>query len=170
MATGRKKPLPANATTISLARILLVEDDPSDVVLTLAALGDLGLAEQVVVVNDGLQALDYLHARQAYCHRSPGQPAVIVLDVKLPMIDGFEVLAQVRAHPATRLLPVVLFSTSNQPRDRERAYELGANGYVVKTIDCAANNAALYAIAQFWVVANEPPPGCLPRPKLAMVE
>ncbi|MGA2256195.1 MAG: response regulator [Thermoguttaceae bacterium] len=148
-----------------LARILLVEDDPSDVVLMLAAFREMGLGDQVVVVNDGVQALDYLYARQAFRHRPPGHPAVVLLDVKLPRVDGFEVLQQIRANPATRFLPVVILTSSNQQRDLQRAYELGANGYVVKTIDFDVDNAALHAIAQYWAVANEPPPGSLPRPK-----
>ncbi len=146
-----------------MARILLVDDDPGDVMLMLAALADMGLADQVFVVNDGVQALDYLHAREAFRHRSPGHPAVVVLDVKLPLVDGFEVLSQIRAHASTTLLPVVVLTSSSQPRDLQRAYELGANGYVVKTIDFAASNAALQSIARFWALANEPPPGSLPR-------
>ena len=94
----------------------------------------------------------------------------MILDVKLPLIDGFEVLAQLRSNPSTSLLPVVVLTSSNQPRDLVRAYELGANGYVVKTIDFAAGNAALQAIAQYWAVANEPPPGSLPRAKPAVME
>ena len=153
-----------------LARILLVEDDPHDVVLILAAFGEVGLREQVFVVHDGVQALDYLQARKAFRDRSPGYPAVVLLDVKLPLVDGFEVLQQIRADPATKLLPVVVLTSSNQERDRQRAYTSGANGYVVKSIDFEADTAALHAIAQYWAVSNEPPPGSLPRPKPASME
>ena len=160
----------ANGQAQSLARVLLVEDDPHDVVLILTAFEEVGLADQIVVVNDGVQALDYLQARKAFRYRSPGYPAVVLLDVKLPLVDGFEVLQQIRTDPATRLLPVVVLTSSNQERDRQRAYELGANGYVVKTIDYEADTAALHAIAHFWALSNEPPPGSLPRPKPAATE
>ncbi len=89
----------------------------------------------------------------------------MLLDVKLPLLDGFEVLQQIRSGPSTRCLPVVILTASNQERDRQRAYELGANGYVVKTIDFEADTAALHAIAQYWAISNEPPAGSLPRPK-----
>ena len=167
-------PAPALATSNgqaqSLARVLLVEDDPQDVLLILAAFKEMGLQEQMVVVNDGVQALDYLHARNAFRNRSPGYPAVVLLDVKLPLVDGFEVLQHIRSDPATKFLPVVVLTASNQERDRLRAYELGANGYVVKMIDFEADTAALHAIGQYWALSNEPPPGSLPRPKPAPTE
>ena len=125
----------------------------------------MGLGDQVVVVNNGEQAIDFLLARNTFRGRSPGYPAVVLLDVKLPLLDGFEVLEQIRSEPATRYLPVVVLTASNQERDRQRAYELGANGYVVKTIDFEADTAALHAIAQYWAMSNEPPAGSLPRPK-----
>ncbi len=149
----------------ALARILLVEDDPGDVVLILAAFAELGLADQVAVVNDGEQAIDFLRSQNAFLGRSPGYPAVVLLDVKLPLLDGFDVLQQIRTVEATKYLPVVVLSASNQQRDRQRAYALGANGYVVKTIDFEADTAALHAIAHYWVIFNEPPAGSLPRPK-----
>jgi CheY-like chemotaxis protein len=117
-----------------------------------------------------VQALDYLHARRAFSNRPPGQPAVVLLDVKLPLMDGFEVLQQIKSSPATKFLPVVVLTSSKQERDLQRAYVLGANGYVIKTIDFEAGTQALHAIAQYWSVANEPPPGSLPRPKSALVE
>jgi CheY-like chemotaxis protein len=159
-----------NGQTDCLIRVLLVEDDPNDVVLTLAAFAELGLGDHVAVVNNGEQALDYLHARQAFSNRPPGYPALVLLDVKLPLLDGFEVLQHIRSDPATRYLPVVVLTASNQERDRQRAYELGANGYVVKTIDFAADTAALHAIARYWAIANEPPPGSVPRPKLELTD
>lgn len=162
--------LRARACVVPLARILLVEDDPNDVVLLLASFREMGLGEQVVVVNDGAQALDYLHARRAYRNRPPGYPAVVLLDVKLPLVDGFEVLRQIKSDPVLKSLPVVVLTSSSQPRDLQRAYELGANGYVVKTIDFESGNAALHAIAQYWAVANEPPFGSLPRPKPTATE
>ena len=155
----------ANGTTQGIARILLVEDDPHDVVLILTAFAELGLEDQIVVVNNGEQAIDFLRARNAFRGRSPGYPAVVLLDVKLPLLDGFEVLEQIRSDEATKCLPVVVLTASNQERDRQRAYALGANGYVVKNIDFEADTAALHAIAQYWALFNEPPAGSLPRPK-----
>jgi len=162
--------LQTNGQAQALARVLLVEDDPHDVVLIITAFAEVGLPGQIAVVNDGVQALDYLQARKAYRYRSPGYPAVVLLDVKLPLVDGFEVLQQIRSDPATKLLPVVVLTSSNREQDRQRAYELGANGYVVKTIDFEADTAALHAIAQYWALCNEPPPGSLPRPKPASTE
>jgi CheY-like chemotaxis protein len=156
----------ANGHSQRLARVLLVEDDPHDVVLALAAFAELGLDDQVAVVNNGEQAIDFLNARNAYRNRLPGLPAVVLLDIKLPLVDGFEVLEQIRAEPTLRWLPVVILTSSNHERDRQRAYELGANGYVVKTIDFQADTASLHAIAQYWAMCNEPPAGSLPRPKL----
>ncbi len=156
----------ANGRPLRLGRVLLVEDDPNDVVLAYAAFADLGLDDQVAVVNDGEQAMDYLRARNAYRGRAPGLPAVVLLDVKLPLVDGFEVLERIRSEAVTRWLPVVIMTASNHERDRQRAYELGANGYVVKTIDFEADTSALHAVAQYWALYNEPPAGSLPRPKL----
>ncbi len=170
MAHATTSLLQTNGQAQSLARVLLVEDDPHDVVLIITAFAEVGLTDQIIVVNDGVQALDYLQARKAFRYRSPGYPAVVLLDVKLPLVDGFEVLQQIRSDPATKLLPVVVLTSSNQERDRQRAYELGANGYVVKTIDYEADTAALHAIARFWALSNEPPPGSLPRPKPASSE
>jgi CheY-like chemotaxis protein len=160
----------ATGMPLGLARVLLVEDDPNDVVLILTAFAELGLGDQVAVVNNGEQAIDFLLARNAFRGRSPGYPAVVLLDVKLPLLDGFEVLQQIRSNPSTRCLPVVILTASNQERDRQRAYTLGANGYVVKTIDFEADTAALHAVAQYWAIFNEPPAGCLPRPKPDIAE
>ena len=147
------------------ARLLLVEDDPADARLVLDALAELHLGDQILVIPEGIQALEYLHARGRYRGRPPGHPAVILLDIKLPHLDGHEVLAQIRADPGLRCIPVVMLSASRQDWDLRRAYELGANGYLVKTIDFAASNAALLAFGQFWTVANEPPSGSLRSPQ-----
>jgi len=146
---------------IPLARILLVEDDPADVRLVLAAFRDIGLASEIFVVTDGVQALDYLHRRGTFRDRPPGDPSVVLLDIKLPRVDGLQVLTQMRADPALRLIPVVVLTSSSQEDDLRRAYELGVNGYVVKTVDPEAYEARLRAIGQYWVAANEPPPGSL---------
>ena len=160
----------ANGHAQRLVRVLLVEDDPNDVVLALAAFAELGLGDQVAVVSDGEQAMDYLCARNAFRSRPPGLPAVVLLDVKLPLVDGFEVLERIRSEPATRLLPVVILTATHHQRDRQRAKQLGANGYVVKTIDFEADTAALHAVAQYWALCNEPPAGSLPRPKLDLAD
>ena len=146
------------------ARLLLVEDDLADARLVLDALAELHLGDQILVIPDGLQALEYLYACGRYRGRPPGHPAVILLDIKLPHLDGHQVLTQIRADPVLRCIPVVMLSASRQDWDLRRAYELGANGYLVKTIDSAASNASLLAFGQFWIVANEPPPGLLASP------
>ena len=146
------------------ARLLLVEDDPADARLVLDALADLHLGDQILVIPEGIQALDYLHARGRYRGRPPGHPAVILLDIKLPHLDGHQVLTQIRADPVLRCIPVVMLSASRQDWDLRRAYELGANGYLVKTIDSAASNASLMAFGQFWTIANEPPLGSVRSP------
>lgn len=141
--------------------ILLVEDDPGDVHLALTVFKGLKLHEEVCVVGDGEMALDFLHARGPFAHRTPGQPSVVLLDLKLPRLDGFEVLEHVRNTPALRLVPTVVLSSSGEERDLRRAYELGANAYVVKCIDFRAYSRALASIVSFWLSANEPPPGSL---------
>jgi len=146
----------------SLYRILVVEDDPADALLALQALKELELDQETLVLSDGAQALDWLRARGDRKDRPPGQPSAILLDVKMPGLNGFEVLEQIRADPALRLIPVVMLSASGQERDVRRAYELGANGYLIKSIDYHASSASLRAFARFFIQANEPPPGCLP--------
>jgi CheY-like chemotaxis protein len=145
----------------SLARLLLVDDDPADAKLALLTLADLSLDQHTLVIPDGMQALDWLHARGESQNRPPGQPVAILLDVKMPGLNGFEVLVQIRAAPALRLIPVVMLSASGQERDVRQAYELGANGYLIKSIDFQTSTANLHAFAKFFAVANEPPPGSL---------
>lgn len=152
------------------ARILLVEDDPADARLVLDAFSELHLDDQVLVLTSGGMALDYLHARGCYRSRPPGNPAVILLDVKLPGMSGFEVLKQIRANPVVRFVPVVILSASRQECDLRQAYELGANGYLVKTIDFAAGSAGLKALGHFWAIANEPPSGSLRPPQTTQAE
>ena len=152
---------------VPLARILLVEDDPADVQLILAALREVHLATQVFVVTDGVQALDYLHRRETFRNRPPGHPAMVLLDIKLPRIDGLQVLRQMRTDPALRLIPVVVLTSSRQERDLQQAYELGVNGYMVKTIDPEAYYTNLRALGHYWAVANEPPSGSLRPPRLS---
>ena len=117
-----------------LKPILLVEDNPKDIELTLAALERSQLANEVVVVRDGAEALDYLFSRGAYAERRPGYPAVVLLDIKLPKVDGLEVLAAIKGHPEGRRVPVVVLTSSREEQDLIRSYELGVNAFVVKPV------------------------------------
>lgn len=149
----------------TLPRILLVEDDPADTRLALAVLGDLRLTDQVMAVTDGAEAWDFLQAQGGFENRPPGNPAVIVLDLKLPRVDGLELLARVKHETAFRLIPTIILTSSREERDLRRAYELGANGYVVKVIDFEEYGAVLKTTVRYWADTNEAPPGCLPRTK-----
>jgi CheY-like chemotaxis protein len=142
-----------------LKPILLVEDNPNDLELTLLALERSQLANDVVVTRDGAEALDYLHARGAHANRVPGNPAVVLLDLKLPKIDGLEVLAEIRATAALKSLPVVMLTSSREETDLLRSYELGVNAYVVKPVEFRAFVDAIADLGVFWAVLNEPPPG-----------
>lgn len=144
-------------------RILLVEDSPNDVELTLTALAENKLANEVVVVGDGEEALDYLHRRGRYRLRTPGNPVVVLLDIKLPKVDGTEVLAAMRADPALERVPVVMLTSSAEEKDIVRSYTLGANAYVVKPVDFAEFVRAISELGLFWAVVNQPPPGSAPR-------
>ena len=144
-----------------LGRILLVEDDPRDVELTLTALQDYNLANEVVVAHDGDEALDYLYARGKYNARAEGHPAVILLDLKLPKINGLEVLQQVRSDDQLKRVPVVVLTSSHEEKDVVRSYQLGVNAYVVKPVDFHAFVNAVKELGVFWAVINEPPPGSI---------
>ena len=142
-----------------LGRILMVEDDPKDVELTLTALEEYNLANEVVVTRDGEQALDYLHCRGEYKTRSSGNPAVMLLDLKLPKIDGLEVLKQIKSDGELRMIPVVVLTSSKEEKDMVASYKLGVNAYVVKPVDFHEFVNAIKELGVFWAVINEPPPG-----------
>jgi DNA-binding response OmpR family regulator len=142
-----------------LGRILIVEDDPRDVELTLMALEDYKLANQVVVTRDGQEALDYLYCRGQFQTRSDGNPAVVMLDLKLPKVDGLEVLKQVRSDEHLKMVPVVVLTSSHEEKDMMRSYKLGVNAYVVKPVDFHEFVNAVKELGVFWAVINEPPPG-----------
>jgi CheY-like chemotaxis protein len=142
-----------------LRRILIVEDDPRDVELTLMALEDYKLANQVVVTRDGQEALDYLYCRGQFQTRSDGNPAVVMLDLKLPKVDGLEVLKQVRSDEHLKMIPVVVLTSSHEETDMMRSYKLGVNAYVVKPVDFHEFVNAVKELGVFWAVINEPPPG-----------
>ena len=148
-----------------LGRILLVEDDPKDIDLTLTALEEYKLANEVVVVRDGAEALDYLHTRGNYRSRSRENPAVLLLDLKLPKVDGLEVLREIRSDERLKLIPVVVLTSSREDRDMVASYKLGVNAYVVKPVDFHEFVNAIKELGVFWAVINEPPPGSLARKK-----
>lgn len=138
--------------------ILLVEDNPKDVELTLAALEQSQLANEVIVVRDGAEALDFLYRRNAHGSRNTGDPAVVLLDLKLPKVDGLEVLAQVKGDPNLRHTPVVMLTSSREESDLVRSYELGVNAFVVKPVGFREFFDAIQDLGVFWAVLNEPPP------------
>ena len=141
-----------------LKRILLVEDSPNDVELTLSAFSLNHIANEVVVVGDGQQALDYLYREGNYRMRAPGNPAVVLLDLKLPRIDGLQVLERVKNDPRMKALPIVMLTSSREERDVVRSYNLGVNAYVVKPVEFSEFVAALRELGLFWAVINQPPP------------
>ena len=142
-----------------LKRIVLAEDNPNDVELTLAALGEINLANEVVVTHDGEQALDYLYCRGEYKTRSKDNPAVMLLDLKLPKVDGLEVLKQIKADERLRIIPVVVLTSSKEEKDMVASYKLGVNAYVVKPVDFHEFVNAIKELGVFWAIINEAPPG-----------
>ena len=147
----------------SLARILIVEDDPNDVELTLTALGDYNLANEVVVTRDGQQALDYLYRRREFATRSTDNPAVMLLDLKLPKVSGLEVLTQIKSDERLKMIPIVVLTSSHEEKDMMRSYALGVNAYVVKPVDFHEFVNAVKELGVFWAVINEPPPGSVKK-------
>lgn len=143
---------------IDLKRILLVEDDLKDMELTLTALAEKKLANEVLVVHDGEEALNYLFSRGSFRMRAPGNPIVILLDLKLPKLDGLEVLRQIKNDEKLRLIPVVMLTSSREERDVVESYKLGVNAFVVKPIDFQDFVNVVKEIGLFWAVVNEPPP------------
>jgi CheY-like chemotaxis protein len=144
-----------------LKPILLVEDDKRDLELTLVALERSQLANEVIVVRDGAQALDYLLREGDFKMREEGNPAVVLLDLKMPKVNGLEVLQRVRATPSLRSMPVVMLTSSQEESDVVKSYELGVNAYVVKPVEFRQFVAAIADLGVFWAVLNEPPPGSL---------
>lgn len=143
----------------TLARILMVEDDPKDVELTLTALEEYNLSNEVVVTHDGEEALDYLYSRGKFQRRSQGNPAVLLLDLKLPKVDGLEVLQKIKSDESLKMIPVVVLTSSREERDMVASYKLGVNAYVVKPVDFHEFVNAIKELGVFWAIINEPPPG-----------
>ena len=142
-----------------LGRILIVEDDPKDVELTLTALEEYNLANEVVVTRDGEEALDYLYCRGNFKMRSSDNPAVLLLDLKLPKVNGLEVLQQIKSDEKLKIIPVVVLTSSREERDMVASYKLGVNAYVVKPVDFHEFVNAIKELGVFWAIINEPPPG-----------
>jgi two-component system response regulator len=143
--------------------ILLVEDNPDDEALTLRALKKNNIKNEVVVAHDGVEALDYLFGTGAHAGRDQSvMPQLVLLDLKLPRVDGLEVLQRMRAEPRTRLLPVVILTSSKEERDIIHGYSLGANSYVRKPVDFGEFTDAIRQLGLYWLILNEPPPP--PRP------
>jgi CheY-like chemotaxis protein len=137
----------------------LVEDNPDDEELTVRALRNSHIVNEIVVAHDGVQALDYLFGRGAYAGRDMSvMPQVVLLDLKLPKIDGLEVLRQIRHEDQTKLLPVVVLTSSNEERDRIHSYGLGANSYVRKPVDFGQFSEAARQLGLYWLLLNQPPP------------
>ena len=143
----------------TLGRILLVEDDPKDVELSLTALEEYNLANEVIVARDGEEALEYLYSRGKFKTRPSGNPAVMLLDLKLPKVDGLEVLKQVKSEEKLRMIPIVVLTSSKEEKDMVASYKLGVSAYVVKPVDFHEFVNAIKELGIFWAVINEPPPG-----------
>jgi len=143
---------------ISLKRILLVDDSPRDTELALDALAQNNLANEVVALRDGAEALDYLFRRGQFTDRTNGQPAVVLLDLKMPKVDGIEVLRQIKSDPQLKTIPVVVLTSSREESDLVKSYQLGVNAYIVKPVQFQEFVEAVKQLGAFWAVINEPPP------------
>ena len=149
----------------NLKRILFAEDSEDDVELTLVALKEHRLLNDIVVVRDGAEALDYLLCRGPFASRPPGNPAVALLDLKMPKVDGMEVLREMKADESLKSVPVIMLTSSREERDLVESYRLGVNAYVVKPVDFSAFIEGVKQLGAFWAVLNEPPPGSVVPPR-----
>lgn len=147
-----------------LKRILLAEDNMHDIELTLAALEEHHLANEVVVVRDGAEALDYLYGRGNFAGNSHPLPAVMFLDLKMPKVDGLEVLRQIKSDPERRMVPIVMLTSSREEQDLVKSYELGVNAYVVKPVDFQQFVESIKQLGLFWAIINETPPQPVSKP------
>jgi len=140
-------------------RILMVDDSPRDIELTLDALAQNNLANEVVVARDGVEALDYLSRRGAFAERPADNPALVLLDLKMPLVNGIEVLRQIKSNPQHKMIPVVVMTSSREESDLVTSYQLGVNAFIVKPVNFQDFVAAVKLLGAFWAVVNEPPPG-----------
>jgi CheY-like chemotaxis protein len=138
-------------------RILIVDDSPKDVELTIAALAEKNLANEVVIAEDGEEALDYLYKRGNYTNDS-GNPGIILLDIKMPKMNGIEVLKHIRSNPKFKSIPVIMLTSSHEEKDLVESYKLGANSYVVKPVDIVQFIDAIKSLGQYWAIINQTPP------------
>jgi len=145
-------------------RILFAEDSPHDVEMTLAAFEENNISNEIVTVADGAEALDYLYARGRFAGREAGDPILVMLDLKMPRIDGIEVLRVIKADPRLRAIPVVMLTSSREEQDLVRSYELGVNAYIVKPVSVPAFIEAVRQLGVFWAIHNSPPPRHAPAP------
>jgi CheY-like chemotaxis protein len=143
---------------VEIRTILFAEDNPRDVELTLEALGDHNLANNVIVVRDGVETMEYLRCEGKYKQRKPGNPAVLLLDIKMPRMDGIEVLRTIRNNNELKTIPIVMLTSSREEQDLIKSYELGVNAYVVKPVDFKEFIEAVKQLGVFWAVINEVPP------------
>jgi CheY-like chemotaxis protein len=148
---------------MELKRVLLVEDSPNDAELTMTALDESSLANEVVWVRDGQEAIDYLYRSGAYASRPDGHPAVVLLDLKLPKVDGLQVLERLKSDPDLKTIPIVMLTSSREEKDVAQSYGLGVNAYVVKPVSFPDFVTALRELGLFWAVVNQPPPGSVPK-------
>jgi len=146
-----------------LRPILLVEDNPRDLELTLAALEKCQLANEIVIARDGAEAMDYLLGAGNHAGKDGGNPTVVLLDLKLPKIDGLEVLEKIKKDANLRHIPVVMLTSSREEQDLVRSYELGVNAFVVKPVEFNEFFKAIQDLGVFWAILNEPPPGSRPN-------
>ncbi|MFH1320937.1 MAG: response regulator [Bacteroidota bacterium] len=142
---------------VEIKKILIVDDSPKDIELVIAALAEKNLANEVDVAEDGEEALDYLYKRGKFADREYGNPAVILLDIKMPKMDGIEALKHIRSNPKFKIIPVIMVTSSREERDLVESYKLGANSYVVKPVDIAQFIDAIKVLGQFWAVINQTP-------------
>jgi len=145
-------------STAKIKKILLVEDNENDVELTLNALQECRLTNEVFTVRDGAEALDYMYCRNNFQDRVPGLPCVILLDLKMPRVDGLEVLRTLKGDPAMHHVPIVMLTSSREERDLVLSYDLGVNAFVVKPVDFSQFVLAIRNLGMFWAIINEPPP------------
>jgi len=146
-----------------LKRILLAEDNERDLELTMAALAEHNLVNEVVVARDGAEALDYLYNRGKFANHANGFPVVVMLDLKMPKVDGLEVLQVMRSDPHFKHIPVVMITSSREEQDLIKSYELGVNAYVVKPVDFQKFVESIKQVGFFWAIVNEPPPDAIKR-------
>ena len=146
-------------------RILLVEDDPHDVELTLTALAEHHLGNEVSVAHDGAEAVDYLFRRGKFLGRTGGHPVAVLLDLKMPRMNGLEVLRVVRSNAELKMIPIIMLTSSREEPDLLRCYAMGVNAYVVKPVDFKEFMNAIKGLGVFWMMINEPPPAAQPQPE-----